>query len=72
MLQRRLVITHNILTVVEIILRWPNRFQDAREEKGITFSIPKVLIKIIPFNITTWKKRIFVKVMLSFKKRDFV
>ena len=38
-------------------------------EKGITFSILKVLIEVIPFNSSTREKRVFLKVMSGFKKR---
>ena len=47
-----------------------NKFQDTRAEEGINFTVPKVLIKIIPFNSSTWERRIFVKIMLGFKKRN--
>ena len=57
--------THNILAAVKAIWRWPNEFQDTRAEQGITFSIPKVMIEIIPFNSSTREKRIVVKVMDS-------
>ena len=42
------------------------------EEQGITFATSKVLIKIIPSNGSTREKRIFVKAMVNFKKRNFV
>ena len=62
----------NILAVVKAIWRWPNEFKDTRTEQGITFSIPKVMIEIIPFNSGTREERIFVKVMVSFTERNFV
>ena len=49
-----------------------NKFQDTRAEKGINFTVPKLLIKIIQFNSSTWEGRFFVKIMLGFKKRNFV
>ena len=64
--------THNILTAAKAILRWPNEFQDTRAEQGITFTIPKVMIEFIPFNSSTREKRIFAKVMVSFKKWNFI
>ena len=62
----------NILTAVKTIWRWPNKFYDTRAEQGINFTILKLLIEIIPFSSSTWEKRIFLKVMLSFKKRNLV
>ena len=57
---------------VKTIGRWPNKLQDNRAEQGITFTIPKVLIEIFTFDSSTQEKQIFVKVMLGFKKRNFV
>ena len=52
--------------------RWPNKFLDTIAEQGITLPVPKVLVEIIPLHSSTQEKRILVKVMLSFKNRNFV
>ena len=52
--------------------RWPNKFLDTITEQGITFPVPKVLVEIIPLHSSTQERRILVKVMLSFKNRNFV
>ena len=38
-------------------------------EQGITFTIPKAMIEIIPFNSSTLEKRIFEKLWLVLKRR---